>query len=78
MGRSRSENILAVIEFVVRKAHLRQKRSANVDLRGIRIYCAGGGRKCASEPNHRNPVSQRSVVGQIVRIGVAVIGDQHH
>ena len=78
MGRSRTENILAVIELVVRKAQLRQKRGANVDLRGIRIYCSGGGRKCASEPDHRNPVSQRSVIGQIVRIGVAVIGYQHH
>lgn len=42
MGRSRTENILAVIELVVRKAQLRQKRGANVDLRGIRIYCSGG------------------------------------
>ena len=61
----------------MRNAQLGQQRRGNVDLRGVLFHHAGF-RDRTARPDHRDAVTQGLVVGQRPRVGIAVVGHQHH
>ena len=67
---------LAVLEIVVPDPQLAEQRRGQVDLRGVLLHDTRRGDGPA-RPDHRNPVTQRHVVGSVFRIGIAVVGDQY-